>query len=551
MAGIIDIIVGVNTSAVATGVQTIRAQINTLKADAARSFTSMFAFGSIVAGITSVVRKFDELDEIARRFDLSAESLQRLGNAAKNNGASLEGVARFMNAMTIRAAEAINGNADLQASFARLGISVADLRSLSPEALFLKIADSVRAASDQGTAYADVVKVAGRSAGELINTLRLGSAEITRLGDSMGVLDEKSVTFLSNAADEVTSFFNQMSTLVAKILVIVKDALATLTLVTATHIYVMLKQVENFVLAVKQLLSGDVKGAVQDFFNRFNQIFIDAAKKSKNEFDKIWSAPIPTPSPQKSRFLLDDEDVYAKREASARNEESLRKRLNQLERENALERLSIEERIASLKAEQLEMQQKAEAASSEEERLNAAIRVQEIEKSLANLLADKERTEKAMAERELRERERAEREAENEAKVKAERLVELRKRLQEAADRNEFSSLESIAEKREFLEKKRAQLVKELEEIAADNEEERLRKLIEMADLENEYTRLKDNSRKSDFTTPAADQLAKIGGGGNVALTGGFDLLSENRRQTDYLKSIDAQLRKGGTLVMR
>jgi ATP-dependent protease HslVU (ClpYQ) peptidase subunit len=111
--------------------------------------------------------------------------------------------------------------------------------------------------------------------------------------------------------------------------------------------------------------------------------------------------------------------------------------------------------------------------------------------------------------------------------------------------------LESIAEKREFLEKKRAQLVKELEEIAADNEEERLRKLIEMADLENEYTRLKDNSRKSDFTTPAADQLAKIGGGGNVALTGGFDLLSENRRQTDYLKSIDAQLRKGGTLAMR
>jgi chromosome segregation ATPase len=185
-------------------------------------------FSSITAGtlaasaITEVTRALtnhlqqsvalaDQLDDLAGRAGVTASELQRIGNTASENNGSIQGTADALSKVQQSAQGAIEKDGPLREMFHRLGIEVKDLKTLSPEELFYKIADSVHASSDRGRTFTDVVGVMGRSSKDLFTTLELGSEQIRKTGDAIGVFSDDTIKKLASAKDSLQAFQNQLT----------------------------------------------------------------------------------------------------------------------------------------------------------------------------------------------------------------------------------------------------------------------------------------------------------------------------------------------------
>lgn len=131
-------------------------------------FARAAGVGISVAGVEEASRSLIEYGakvyDLGQRFGVSTTAIQKFGNAAEENGSSLEGVAKGFNKLDIAISKALGGNGQLIKAFADLGVTVTDLRTLTPEELMLKIGKSSMNASD-------MVKILGKSALELRPTL--------------------------------------------------------------------------------------------------------------------------------------------------------------------------------------------------------------------------------------------------------------------------------------------------------------------------------------------------------------------------------------------
>jgi|GEM_PF-4755239 len=149
--------------------------------------------GLSVAGIAQYSREITEYGarvfDLGKRYEVSTDDIQKFGNAAEQNGSSLEGVARGFNKLDIAISRALGGNESILKSFASLGVTVADLKQLSPEEIMKKLGSSSLNA-------ADMVKVLGKSALELRPVLQGIADGSIELGDA---IDEGQIKKLKEA----------------------------------------------------------------------------------------------------------------------------------------------------------------------------------------------------------------------------------------------------------------------------------------------------------------------------------------------------------------
>jgi hypothetical protein len=114
----------------------------------------------LAAGTRSIIEYGARVSDLAKRYEVSTDAIQKFGDAAVENGSSLEGVAKGFNKLEIAISRGLGGNQRIIKSFAALGVTLDDLRSLSPEEIMKKLGSSSLNA-------ADMVTVLGKSALEL------------------------------------------------------------------------------------------------------------------------------------------------------------------------------------------------------------------------------------------------------------------------------------------------------------------------------------------------------------------------------------------------
>jgi hypothetical protein len=165
-----------------------------------------FAFDKLISGFERSISQGAKIGELASRFGVSAEALQKIGNAANQSGASLEDVASAMNKLAKNAGSAIGGNEKLQQTFQEIGVSVDDLAKMTPEDLFMKLSRAVHDGSLGSRDFAVAMELAGKNAGVLMETLRGGPEEIDRISGSMGVFSDDTVKSLKDAEDAMKRF---------------------------------------------------------------------------------------------------------------------------------------------------------------------------------------------------------------------------------------------------------------------------------------------------------------------------------------------------------
>ena len=173
-----------------------------------------------VVGIPALLgQKFAEIQERAKaiklgsiRTGLSTDEFQRVSNVTESTGLDTSSAAHAIDHIAKAQAELKHGSLDatrqtdkLASAFASLGISVAQVESLSPQQLFFKIAEAMKEAAAQGKLTGEQIaamkEVLGKAGPELIpafakgfegtikDTANLTEEEVNKMVKSSKMLD--------------------------------------------------------------------------------------------------------------------------------------------------------------------------------------------------------------------------------------------------------------------------------------------------------------------------------------------------------------------------
>ena len=199
---------GLEQGALQTGLKAAQGSVTGFANNVKSQLAAAFTFTAFTAGLKSAIDKGDQLQDIAEKFGLSASKLQTLGNAASVYGSGIENISSGLNKLSLAQQKALAGDTDLQDTFKEVGISLADLKSLSPEDVFLKVSDSFASGANDGRQFIIVNELLGKAQTDLIKVMNQGSAAILEQGTSMGVWSDETIAALSEASDGIKIFQN-------------------------------------------------------------------------------------------------------------------------------------------------------------------------------------------------------------------------------------------------------------------------------------------------------------------------------------------------------
>jgi len=337
--------VGLDKSAFSTGLSALKNEVQGFSSEIKNMLAGGFAVGSIFEGLKGAVEKGGMLGDLAEKFGIAGSSLQKLGNSASLSGSSVEDVAAAMNKAAIKAQEAVGGNEALQASFAKIGLTVADLASASPEQIMMAFADAMASGSIKGQEFALAVDLMGKSATNLLPMLSQGSAAINAQGESMGVWSDETIANLKAADDQIKQLQNTFT--------IVFGAVAQL-IPPAINAYQ--KFVEVLILsgaAAKEAISGNFSGA-KDLVKEINRT-IDEDRSAK---------PLGAGGPKTIGGQTDAESTKAAIDAEKKKQEEQQKimdlyrQADDIHRRQMLNAMTDEDKLLALMQERADLQKK-------------------------------------------------------------------------------------------------------------------------------------------------------------------------------------------------
>lgn len=201
-----------------------------MSADVVGGFGQLTAAVGSVAGLRELLNSFDRFDDLSIQLNMSVESLQRLGLAAKLSGSDVETLAKGVSKLTRSLAEAESSEKTGEA-LRELGISASQLRRLSVEEQIVALSDAFITARARGEGFAEVFDLMGRNGAELIPLLMQGREQLEALADAP-VLSKDQVQRLSDFNDKLDEGLAKMKAWTAGSLLEISDlaAVAGLTL---------------------------------------------------------------------------------------------------------------------------------------------------------------------------------------------------------------------------------------------------------------------------------------------------------------------------------
>ncbi|MCL4193730.1 MAG: hypothetical protein KJZ87_18475, partial [Thermoguttaceae bacterium] len=142
---------------------------------------TMLAGGATVLGaLVGTAKVFanmgSQLADMSARTGVSVEALSELGYVAEMSGGDLETLEAGLRKMQKAIVEAATGSQSAQESLSALGITIADLKNLSPDEQFMLIADRLAQIKNPTQRAAAAMEVFGKSGTKLLPMMAGGAA---------------------------------------------------------------------------------------------------------------------------------------------------------------------------------------------------------------------------------------------------------------------------------------------------------------------------------------------------------------------------------------
>ena len=348
--------VGINHAGFATGLKSMESMVSNFAGKAAGALGAAIGVHALYESAKSGVELADRLDDLSKRFDISATKLQMLGNVAGQEGAGLEEVAQSLKFLGKNAQDAASGgSSELLDIFTNLGLTIQDLKTLKADEIFLRIADSFNSGKYAGQELVILSKLLGRGFEQLAPLIRMSREELEKMGKSKG-------TF---ASDEDIKQLAQVADFMEKI--------ANLRDIMAGEVTL------GFMKSFREFLSAGDSGSVAEKLKKM--LFPDTAEKAKNPIDTKQQLAIREAADKafaesekaaaKHELRLIDAQVQGKEEAEkmkAEIEEKYRQRSLDREMEMAKRKAELVPQLQDLEAQrggpQAEMKLLSERATA-------------------------------------------------------------------------------------------------------------------------------------------------------------------------------------------
>lgn len=406
---------------------------------AAKMFAGYMTLDFIGRKTGEMIKHGGKVSDISDRYGISTTAVQQWDYALKQNGSSIEDAGRFFDRLATNRDKALGGNQRMIDAFAKLGVSVADLKSKRLEDIGVQIGKAFETGDPQEL-LADLRTIGGRSASELVTAF---SAGLTGLFADAPVTAENVISELDRIGDKWDELGQQAATAFAPFIAAISEGI--------------FGAIELFRTAAAGVL-GFAEGTV-------TAIFEGIQDKSPA---KILAALTGDAGAARAGEFVDDYKEGIALEKKAKEEAALRKssRLrsggpgddeDQADGVTALS--SAKEKLLGLETRRAEIQKQLSAAKTDDERNKAGA-------SLSQINREVEDAKKALSTKERNEANRIQRLREGLAKKEADAaLIGLKPE-----------------EKKEELLRRRAALVEEIE--AASGEEDQLKLKKELADID-------------------------------------------------------------------
>jgi hypothetical protein len=171
----------------------------------------------IVAGIDGILAKAGQLQDVSDAFNVSAESIQRLGAVGVTANLSIEEIGSKLGKLGKAAQEAAGGNAKLTEAFAKINVKGQELVSLNPEQLFDRLREAVSSGALAGEELTIVNAILAKDYQRFLPLLRMTAEEYKSLGAASGVMSDATVSSLDAMNVKLRQLQNTASTVTAQI----------------------------------------------------------------------------------------------------------------------------------------------------------------------------------------------------------------------------------------------------------------------------------------------------------------------------------------------
>jgi hypothetical protein len=189
--------------------------------------------GAIVAPLLVAAQRFaamgDEINKASQRTGIAVEQLQELKYAVEQSGGSFEGLIKGVRGMNLVIDAARQRSPGAIATLKRLGITLDQLKGLTPDQQFKLFTSQLAKIKDTGTQAAAANEIFGKSAQELLPFIQEGAAglaALTKHARDLGIVfsqeDAEAATVFGDTLEDIVDQFKaivfQIGAAVAKAL---------------------------------------------------------------------------------------------------------------------------------------------------------------------------------------------------------------------------------------------------------------------------------------------------------------------------------------------
>ena len=206
---------GVDSSAAVNGMRTFTREVGGMTSavkSAALALTSLFATAKITQFISGTSAAFasygDQMSKMSQRLDIAASKLSEMSYIASQSGTSIESFERGVRLLQRNLNSADEEAKTATAAFEKLGLSIQELKRMSPDEQFKAVAGAIASLESPSERTAYAMKIFSRSGAELIPFFQQGregmdklSEKARKLGIVMSDKDYKAAVDLTDAMD--------------------------------------------------------------------------------------------------------------------------------------------------------------------------------------------------------------------------------------------------------------------------------------------------------------------------------------------------------------
>ena len=166
---------------------------------------SLLAVGTAFAASAREAINFaDKINDVAKANDISVQSVLRMSQALSTNGGNSDDAGKLMASFANKIDEAAQGSEKAQKAFISIGVSLKDLRQLSPQELFEKTVKSLAAVEDTTKRNATAMDMFGRA---IRGTDIKGFADELDKTKTKFAGSEEAFKSIGNSVDRLDRFF--------------------------------------------------------------------------------------------------------------------------------------------------------------------------------------------------------------------------------------------------------------------------------------------------------------------------------------------------------